>query len=562
MFLFSGDYFAQCIVVPDGLAAYAAEFLTQFYYITWIGALILAMLYVFIQRMVWILAKRLGAADAWYPLSFVPVLILWFYMGDENVMLSFAVSLLLGLIASYYYNKVRDYLKITTYIYIVFVIPAFYWLFGANVFVLVGFIAIIEALERKVFFPMCVVIYTLAVILVCAQFLQYPLYRLLGGISYYRYPAYIPYLQILIMILMAVVPFIIAYLPKAWAPKSKTGYVTRINTIIIALAVIGFFLVKFGFSKLKYDIIDYDYLVRTEQWNKIIDKAMNHQASTPMGVACVNMALAKTGQLGDRLFEFYQNGGEGLFPAFQRDMTTPLATSEIFYSLGMINDAQRYVFEAQEAIPNYLKSGRCTKRLAETNLINGNYGVAAKYLRMLQKTLFYSDWANKTIPLLHNETAINSNPIYGTLRRYRQKKHDYLFSDREMDQMLGMLFVGDYSNRLAFEYLMAFELLQRDLQHFSEYYPLGKYANFDHIPRSYQEALVYMWTQTHPNFNGMPWSISQDVCQNMTVFAQAYMHNPNDPSLSTGILGQTFWSYLLVNKGGTNKGKEVSKPIY
>jgi hypothetical protein len=30
-----------------------------------------------------------------------------------------------------------------------------------------------------------------------------------------------------------------------------------------------------------------------------------------------------------------------------------------------------------------------------------------------------------------------------------------------------------------------------------KYYPLGKYAGYDHIPRSYQEALVYVWTQTH-----------------------------------------------------------------
>ena len=61
----------------------------------------------------------------------------------------------------------------------------------------------------------------------------------------------------------------------------------------------------------------------------------------------------------------------------------------------MINDAQRFAFEAMEAIPNFRKSGRCLKRLAETNLINGQYEVAAKYLRILSKTLFYKDWAKK-----------------------------------------------------------------------------------------------------------------------------------------------------------------------
>jgi hypothetical protein len=39
----------------------------------------------------------------------------------------------------------------------------------------------------------------------------------------------------------------------------------------------------------------------------------------------------------------------------------------------MINDAQRIAFEAMEAIPKFRQSGRCLKRLAETNLINGPF---------------------------------------------------------------------------------------------------------------------------------------------------------------------------------------------
>jgi hypothetical protein len=562
LFLFDSGYFVQRMLVPGGLADYLAEFLTQFYYVIWLGAIILALLYVLLQRMVWILAKRRGAADAWYLLSFVPSIILWFFMGDENVMLSFVIASLLALLAAYGYDRMEKSSAFIRYAYLAIAIPVFYWLFGADVFVFIGYVIIQALLNRRFALPAIAFVYTLAVILLTAQLLQYPLYRLFGGINYYRYPAYIPYMQIVTMALMAVMPFVIAWMPSAWTNKK---YKLALQSAVIVIG--GFFLVKSGFNTLKYELIDYDYLVRTEQWNKIISRAEHAQASTPLGVSCVNLALAQTGQLGDRLFDFYQNGAEGLFPSFQREMMSPLSTSEIFYRLGMVNDAQRYTFEAQEAIPNYLKSGRCTKRLAETNLINGDYAVAAKYLRTLQKSLFYRAWADKTMALLHNEAAINADPVYGTLRKLRQRKHDYLFSDREMDQMLGMLFVGNYGNRMAFEYLMAYELLQRDLQHFQQYYPLGKYADFDHIPRSYQEALVYMWTQTHPSFDGMPWSISQEVCQNVTMFAQTYMHNPNDPSLKEGTLGKTFWSYLLVDKDKTASPQsspkgEGGKPIY
>ena len=58
------------------------------------------------------------------------------------------------------------------------------------------------------------------------------------------------------------------------------------------------------------------------------------------------------------------------------------------------------MFEAMEAIPDYKKSGRAYMRLAETNLINGQYAVAAKYLRALQHTLFYKKWATNAMSYL------------------------------------------------------------------------------------------------------------------------------------------------------------------
>ena len=67
----------------------------------------------------------------------------------------------------------------------------------------------------------------------------------------------------------------------------------------------------------------YDYLTRMKQWSKIIKAAENKEPNSPFSVTCLNLALAKTGQLGDRMFHFYQNGTEGLIPTFQRDFTAP-----------------------------------------------------------------------------------------------------------------------------------------------------------------------------------------------------------------------------------------------
>ena len=138
---------------------------------------------------------------------------------------------------------------------------------------------------------------------------------------------------------------------------------------------------------------------------------------------------------------------------------------EIYFNLGLVNTAQRLAFEAMEAIPNYNKSARVVKRLAETNLINGEYKVAEKYLKMLEKTVFYRPWAQRTLAMLGNEKAINEHPLYGTLRQYRLQD-DFLFSDRELDKICRLLFMHNTSNMVAAQYLLMMPLMDKDIASF------------------------------------------------------------------------------------------------
>ena len=133
----------------------------------------------------------------------------------------------------------------------------------------------------------------------------------------------------------------------------------------------------------------------------------------------------------------------------------------------MINVAQRTVFEAQEAILDFQKSGRCYKRLAQTNLINGNYEVARKYLTALQKTLFYSDWANETLQLLGNEEAIAKHPEYGRLRKSVYKDNTF-FSDHVTPDMLESLYFSNTDNSLAYQYLVAYYILTNDRERYNK----------------------------------------------------------------------------------------------
>ena len=48
----------------------------------------------------------------------------------------------------------------------------------------------------------------------------------------------------------------------------------------------------------KEEAMKYDYLTRMKQWNQIIKAAENKEPNSPFSVTCLNLALAKTGQLG------------------------------------------------------------------------------------------------------------------------------------------------------------------------------------------------------------------------------------------------------------------------
>ena len=569
MFLFDIGYFLERIVLPGGLADYISEFLVQFYYMPVLGGTIIALLLMSIQAISWGLMKQYGmkAVFPGYLLSFVPSIVLWCAMGDQNLLLSFVVALSGALLMGWIHNRFHN--RLVKVVFELVSTALVYWFLGPVVFLYAALMIGDTLMKGKqnghilssLGYSACLLILTIAWILLTTQSLQYPLYRIFSGLNYYRYPGTVSPLPLGVMIWTVVVVFF-GMVPDghAWIKKLQQSKVVMALAYVLVI-VASWFGIKASFDAMTYDLIDYDFLVRTEQWDKIIEKAEKKQATTPLSVSCVNLALSQKGQLADRLFEFYQNGGEGLFPTFTRDMISPVSTAEIFFRLGMVNDAERYMFEAQEAIPNYRKSARLTRRIIECEIINGNYQVAAKLLRRLQKTLFYSNWANQTMALLGNEKAINQHPVYGKLRKYREKKQDFLFSDQEMDQMLGLLFLNDNHNKMAYEYLVCYELLQRDMEKFMQYYPLGRFVDYDHIPRSFQEILIGNWMKTHSDPRTIPYSVDAQNVNNTLNFIQLYMQNPKNPQLSQQPYVSNAWHYMMVQDKEEAK-KEEKKTIY
>jgi len=452
LFLWTGDYFLEKISLPGGFADWLGEFIVQFYYVEWIGALLLATLFVALQ---WLTAKLLP--KTWCLLSLLPVAVMWWLMGDINVMLSLMVAMVMAIGIAGRVRRVVSLGKLGLLGEIV-LIPIIYWLIGPAVWIYV-IIRVIQIGWRQLW----TAVWLVAVQLMVYAWLlpQWPLQQAMTGLSYYRIPLQYP----------------------QWS----------------------------GYDKDMYELIRMDYLVRNERWDEIVKRAGAYQVKTPFWCNCVNLALSQKRLLADRMFDFYQSGEDALIMPRTRDLTSMLPSAEAFWRLGMVNSAQRYMFDTQESILNAKKSGRCTKRIAECMIVNEHYQTARKQIGLLKKSLFYRSWAEEMEKMIEaDQTTPNPSysggerSVYGRLREMRYKD-DFLYSYDEIDKMFGLLFMNNTDNKMALDYFLAQMLLKGNMQGFQQYLGLAQqYGGYRQMPLGYQDAMRCI--QMQGNVQGSPYA--------------------------------------------------------
>lgn len=357
----------------------------------------------------------------------------------------------------------------------------------------------------------------------------YPLDRLVFGVHYHRYHNAIPLLAWISVLLVPAAMLLAAVFKK-----------DKMTALSLAIAILPSACLAPAFTDMeKEKLFAYDFMARMSQWNKILTISSRQVPDSPIAVECTNLALAKTKHMASDMFAFFQNGPAGLVPEFTRDHFSPVPTAMVYYHLGMINTAQTFFFEAQEGIPDFQKSARLTQALAKTNLINGDYEVARKYVGALKQTVFYRKWAKETERLLDNPELIEKVPEYAWLRSVRIRNHDFMFSQEEMDSMLGLLYVENNANVMAMDYLLAWCLLRKDLQRFFECHKLLQ-EGYD--ARHYQEAVVLFWALTHDGPEGMPGFITNKVASDFTRFISSLQAGKDEASMQKEF-GQTYWFY-------------------
>jgi len=535
MFLFTTDYLLESIRIPGGASDYIAGFLTQFFIFPWAGAFISAALLYSIQRMV----RRMSAnRSIWfYPFSFLPSIILAAFYTNELSLLSTAVTIFTSVVVLHIIMGLQN--KTNRLICTGLMIPVMFMACGTLSLLFALPIAIKDRRYLLWGIPLIISVPVLGWAVT-----SFPIINILKGLNYCMaddFP-YLAWLSGVSAVFLISVP----------AKNSRQNLIASRKTVLTVMSYVivisaGFLLIsgsiKTNNSIQRENTFKYVFLMTGQRWNDILNEyEKDGKPSTLLAVSSHNLALGMKGRLPEEMFHYPQNDIKGLIPAFKLDYFLPLALSQIYYQLGMVNEARRCAFEALQSIPHFQKSAVCFLMLARTSLINGNVKVASKYLDALSHTLFYRRQSGELLSAIQEGNC----PSDLLLLRSRRMDNMFLFSGDEIIKvMLSDLCEKSNQNELALHYLLGFLMLEGDLDSFIEEF--DKYfTDADEIPEGYQEALLVYWTKTHRDTDDIPWNISIEKKTGCMEFMKDVMAGKPKGTLKKKF-GETYWFYMLYN---------------
>jgi len=236
-----------------------------------------------------------------------------------------------------------------------------------------------------------------------------------------------------------------------------------------------------------------DYYAYHKMWPELLTSAQ-HNPENPFIAHAVNRALYHVSRLGYNMFSWPQHP-DYLFLSDKKYKWAYWQIFDVFLDIGVINVAEHALTECLEGLGS---RPMVLQRLALINMVKGNLGSAKIYLGALSKTLFHADWANNYLDRLQTDPDLSTDQYIQHLRSLYLDK-DCLTYSLLMEKTLSWLLERNSQNRMAFEYLMARYMLNKQLSKLVQ--NIERLHDFDYreLPTHYEEAaLIYAYGTRKP----------------------------------------------------------------
>jgi hypothetical protein len=225
----------------------------------------------------------------------------------------------------------------------------------------------------------------------------------------------------------------------------------------------------------------------------------------------------------------------------------------VFLDLGMTNLSE---FDLAKSIDTFQEHPVILQRLALVNMVKDNRASARVYLGALSNTLFHADWADKYLGLLRTDPNLSTDSEIQQWRSVRVQ-NDCSFRDLKEADYLGELLEENGENKMSFEYLMAWYLLNGQLDIFAQNLDRWKDYDYSRMPQHYQEAILIYASQSQKEINLKDYMISEETFkrfEDINRLMMQYSYNKANPAPALAAnYGNTYFYYFLILRSGLNR---------
>ena len=545
LFLYTADYILEFFKKPGSPADLVAKFLTQFYINSFTGSLVLALVLSLPAVILHRINRKLmpGSSLTCLPAIIPSCLLLIMQTHYYHLMLYNAGFVLL---LSFFLIVLSRETTGDKYIALAF-FPVLYYLAGAFGLIFSGMFIVYSLVylkgRHRYLMPLMLAGLAGLCVLLSDKFLitddikqrfLYPLPDVNDSLHRLMFR-----LMTAFLVLYPLITRLAGRL-RIVRPRGRFAASIALPAIILCSAVAA---LAAAFKPQTARVINLEKLVFTGKYQEAVEYHEKKPSENLIGQYFYNIALSSTGQMCDRLFQGRQDfRTSSLFLPWSSEHINWGA--QAFYAIGLINEAQRWAYEEMVV---YGKRPQNMKLLVKSSLINGNYSMTAKYTSILKKTLFYRKWAMDHEKLAGDPLAVKSDPDLGKKVNLLPGQDFFIFLETP-ESNLPRLVNQNPGNREAFEYMMAWLLLNKDVEMLVDNVRLMKNMGYTRIPGYIEEAiLIYYNSQgVFPDLGGL--ELSSETRLRFEQYFAAFMSARQNPARLEALMkkqfGNTFWYYF------------------
>ena len=265
------------------------------------------------------------------------------------------------------------------------------------------------------------------------------------------------------------------------SPKLRWGIE---SLLLLAVAGGAVFLFSDEDLKTRFKV---DYYAYQKMWLELLKSARSNPTN-PFIAHAVNRALYYIGRLHYDMFSWPQHV-DYLCLTDTNYKWVDWQVFNVYLDLGLLNMAENVMTDCLEALGD---RPMVLQQLALINMVKANYDTARVYLGALSKTLFDAHWADDYLARLRSDPDLSEDTEIQRLRSLSLQE-DFGYTTVPVEKMLLRLLEKNKKNRMAFEYLMAWYMLNKHL---------GKLAlNIERLPDFYRQlpthyeeaSLIYVY---------------------------------------------------------------------